>query len=155
RIEPSAAFLLAARRLVARPGLSTASALVVADPRTDGADATDLPPLPGAVAEANRVSRSYGAAVTLEGAAARRSLVLRELPKHAVFHFAGHAVFDQDAPERSYLALAGDGTDNSGHLQAREIANLRLSNTQIVVLSACRTLGGHTSRTGAVSGLAA
>jgi len=80
-------------------------------------------------------------------------LTLLETP--TVLHFAGHAVFNPDRPELSYLALgAPRSSGGTGVLEAREIAGLRLSNLELVVLSACQTLSSRTSRTGGVAGLA-
>ena len=71
-----------------------------------------------------------------------------------VFHFAGHAVANGDQPELSYLALASQHAGEVGILRAAEIGRLRLSNLQIVVLSACSTLNPRRSRMGAIAGLA-
>ena len=59
-----------------------------------------------------------------------------------------------DQPELSYLALASQRPGEDGPLRAGEIAKLRLSNLQIVVLSACSTLNPRRSRMGAIAGLA-
>jgi len=79
---------------------------------------------------------------------------LELLPKYSVFHFAGHAVANGDQPGLSYLALASQHADEEGTLRAAEIGRLRLSNLQIVVLSACSTLNPRPSRMGAIAGLA-
>jgi CHAT domain-containing protein len=73
---------------------------------------------------------------------------------HSIIHFAGHAVFNTEQPELSYLALTPDGPGGSGILRAWEIGGLRLSNVDVVVLSACSSLSPRASRTGAISGLA-
>jgi CHAT domain-containing protein len=62
-------------------------------------------------------------------------------------------VFNSEQPELSYLALASSASD-TGLLMAREIGALRLSNLEIVVLSACSTSSPRPTRGGAVSGLA-
>jgi len=152
RTEPSAAFLLATQQF---RGVreQRRSALVIGNPAID--KSLHLAALPGAEREAERVAALYQDATLLTGAAARRSVLLAALQTSKVFHFAGHAVFNGDRPELSYLALAAPGdTADSGILQAREIGNLRLSNLEIVVLSACQTLSSRTSRTGGVAGLA-
>jgi CHAT domain-containing protein len=63
-------------------------------------------------------------------------------------------VFNSAQPELSYLALAPNGADDDGALQAWEIGEMRLSHLQVVVLSACSTLNPRSSRTGSVAGLA-
>lgn len=152
RTLPSAAFLLAASRTTS-PELRS-SALVIGNPKLDAATEAQLPPLPGASREAEQVARLYGRSQRLIGAEASRDRVLGLLPKYGVFHFAGHAVANGDQPDLSYLALGSQRSDEEGTLRAGEIAKLRLSNLQIVVLSACSTLNPRRSRMGAIAGLA-
>ena len=152
RTLPSAAFLVAASR-AASPD-SRSSALVIGNPKLDAASAARLPPLPGAFREAEEVARHYGRGKLLRGPGASRDSVLEFLPKYGVFHFAGHAVANGDQPELSYLALASQHAGEVGILRAAEIGRLRLSNLQIVVLSACSTLNPRPSRMGAIAGLA-
>jgi CHAT domain-containing protein len=153
RTVPSAAFLLATPldgRLVTRG----ARVLVVGDP-TPGLDAgVELAPLPSAVREAQSVAAVHPRVTLLLGAAARRAAVLAGLSDAEIVHFAGHAVFNSDRPELSYLALTPDTTGADGSLRAREIAELRLPKLRIVVLSACSTLNPRPTRTGAIAGLA-
>jgi CHAT domain-containing protein len=68
-------------------------------------------------------------------------------------HFAGHAVFDDARPERSYLVLAPSRDDASGRLTAAELARLDLRRVRLVVLSACRTTRTGHSRGAGYSGL--
>jgi CHAT domain-containing protein len=151
--EPSAAFLLAAQSS-ASGRAQRQTALIVGNPAFDTASLR-LGPLPGAEREAQRVAALYHDATLLTGSAAQRDAVLSLLQTTKVFHFAGHAVFNGDRPELSYLALAAPGEgDGSGVLEARDIGKLRLSNLEIVVLSACQTISSRTSRTGGVAGLA-
>ena len=152
RTLPSAAFLVAASRGTAPD--SRTSALVIGNPKLDAASAAQLPPLPAAFREAEEVARHYGRRQLLTGTDASRNRVLELLPKYGVFHFAGHAVANGDQPELSYLALASQHADDAGRLRAAEIGKLRLSNLQIVVLSACSTLNPRRSRMGAIAGLA-
>jgi len=149
RTLPNAEFLRSAAN--ARRAGTAASALVVGNPTLDRSLVATLPSLPDAAREADQVARLYGARV-LGGADARRGAVVARLPGATVFHFAGHAVFNNEQPELSYLALAaGDG---GGILQAREIGMLRLPNLRVVVLSACSTLNPRPSRAGGNAGLA-
>jgi len=154
KTEPSAAFFLAAQT-AARTKNDRRTALVVGNPALDSA-ASRLEPLPGAEREAQSVAHIYKNATLLIGNAARRDTVLALLRTANVFHFAGHAVFTGDRPELSFLALtSAPATGAPGALTAREISQLRLSNLELVVLSACQTLSARTSRTGGVAGLAA
>jgi CHAT domain-containing protein/tetratricopeptide (TPR) repeat protein len=150
--EPSASFMVAASRAT-RPGRVGMSALIVGNPSKPTSSDTSLAELPGAAAEAARVAELYPEPLVLTGHAANRRSVIEALSHRAVFHFAGHAVFDPIRPERSYLALSDSG-EGTGRLEAREIARLNLSITEIVVLSACRSLPAKSSRSGTVAGVA-
>jgi CHAT domain-containing protein len=79
--------------------------------------------------------------------------VVELLGRASILHFAGHAVFNPDEPERSFLALTG-AADDDGRLAAREIGALRLSKTYVVVLSACSTMNPRPTRAGPMAGLA-
>jgi CHAT domain-containing protein len=150
---PSAVFFAAARARQP-PAAADGPALVIGNPELGAAEAGALPPLSGAAREAEAIADLYPGSTVLKDGDARRGRVLELLPSHSVFHFAGHAVFDPERPERSYLALASDGPGSGGLLRAWEISGLRLSNVQVAVLSACSSLSPRTSRTGAVAGLA-
>jgi CHAT domain-containing protein len=154
RTAPSAAFLMAAFGRHDKPS-TAGQALVVGNPLLDTSSAR-LPPLPGSLREAQGVANAYRAHRLLTGQEARRDSVLALLTTSSVFHFAGHAIINSDQPELSYLALAstGSGGADDGILRAREIGNLRPSNLQLVVLSACSTLNPRPSHTGAIAGLA-
>ncbi len=149
---PSAAFLVDAAQPRARPG--AVQALVVGNPAIDTAAGLQLPPLPGAKVEADSIAQLYDRSLLLVEERATRDSVLRLLPDQSVFHFAGHAVFNSEQPELSYLALAARGAHETGILDAREIGTLRLSNLKLVVLAACSTLNPRTTRVGVVAGLA-
>jgi CHAT domain-containing protein len=150
RTLPNAGFLLSGAREEPLP--SAFSALVVGNPRVDPGLAPELPSLPGAAREAREVARVYGTTRVLADAGAGQTAVLEQLPRFSVFHFAGHAVFNPEQPELSYLALAAG--DDDGVLQAREIGRLRLDGLRVVVLSACSTLNPRPSRAGGNAGLA-
>jgi CHAT domain-containing protein len=109
--------------------------------------------LPGAAPEARQVTELYKSPTTLLGEFSPTDIIAG-LQHAEVFHFAGHAVFDATRPERSYLALAAkDG--RASRIQVREIEGLRLSNSRVVVLSACRTLGARPTHSGGSAGLSA
>ncbi|HEX8245975.1 MAG TPA: CHAT domain-containing protein [Longimicrobium sp.] len=150
---PSATFVAAASRPRRRRG-EGAPALVVGNPALDTLLVTTLEPLPAAEREAAAVARLYPRAALLTGAAATRDSVVRLLERSSIFHFAGHAVFNADQPERSFLALAGSGGEDGGALRAEKIGELRPTNLGVVVLSACSSLTPRASHTGAVAGLA-
>jgi len=65
-----------------------------------------------------------------------------ELGRYRIVHFATHGVIDTNHPELSGIMLSQfnrDGKSEDGFLQLHDIYNLDLSQTQLVVLSACRT----------------
>ena len=92
---------------------------------------------------------------TLEGDAATTSATTAAMQEFAVVHYAGHAVFNDERPERSMLALARDSAGGPIGLAAEAIARLDLSNVRLVVLSACETIRGRAASTGGFTGLAA
>lgn len=148
---PSAAFFLDARDRGRRRG-AVGPALVIGEPALD--PSLDLDPLPAAADEARAVARLRPPATLLVGAGARADTVVRLLSRSSLLHFAGHAVFNADQPELSYLALAPDGTGNRGRLYAWEIGHLTATNLETVVLSACSTLSPRPTHAGAPAGLA-
>lgn len=117
-----------------------ATALIVADP----AGTTRLPDARG---EAVSISRNYGVTEVLEDTMATRERVLAALRAATVFHFAGHAVFDDVRPERSYLALAGR-EPHTERLTADEVSRLHLDQVRLVVLSSCETMPGRSTSSG-------
>lgn len=151
RTVPSAAFYLDVAQDTVR---GVDSVLVVGNPELHPDLPAELLPLGGAAGEADSVAARYPGAHLVKDSAARRETVVERLAAANVFHFAGHAVFDPERPEESYLALAPDGSESKGTLRAREIGNLSLSNLQVVVLSACSTMGQRATRTGPAAGLA-
>jgi CHAT domain-containing protein len=130
-----------------------ARSLVVADPRLDPRD-RDFPPLPGARAEADSVRARYPSADLLAGAAASAEAISRALPQAGLLHFAGHAVFDDERPERSFLLVAPDGA-RPGRLTAADVEQMRLPHLRLVVLSACETLPSLQRRSGGFAGFSA
>ncbi len=131
-------------------------ALVVADPalpgyaatRTAEADTyrvgTGLLPLPQARREGRAIVRALGTSSRMfSGKDATETLIKQQnLADYRVLHFATHAVIDDQHPERTAVLLApGDDEREDGYLQVREIADLRLSG-QLVMLSACQSVGG-------------
>ena len=121
---------------------------------SSSATAASLPPLPGARDEARRVQRAFPGATVLQGMGARERLVRAQLAGADVVHFATHAAVDEWSGARATLVLApGDSAaGDDGALDAGEIAMLRLR-AALVVLSACRTVGGEVVAGEGVRGL--
>lgn len=65
-----------------------------------------------------------------------------ELGQYKIVHFATHSIVDMQNPEMSGIVLSlisQEGKSKDGLVQLHDIYNLNLSNTQLVVLSACQT----------------
>ncbi len=116
------------------------SALVVAS--TASAPDTGLFDIPDALAGADKVARAFHLSHVLKGPEAKLSAVADELPRAAVFHFAGHAITTS-----SHTGLMLEGKDpRTGApvlLDASAVRNLNLRNMQLAVLAACSTDSGE------------
>lgn len=108
--------------------------------------------LPHAAAEATRVSRLLAVSPLL-GADASEAAVHEQASEVSILHFATHGVHDARNPLFSHLALA-PGSGHDGRLEVREILDLDLSATRLVVLSACETARGELSVGDDIVGLA-
>lgn len=117
--------------------------LIVGNPHFDREQFADLPDLPGAEREAEKVADLY-AATPLLGNEAVAGRVKQLLKGADVVHFATHALPDERSPLLSKLLLSRDGTRNAHHtspgfLQASEIYGMKLPRMRLAVLSACQT----------------
>ncbi|HEX5439201.1 MAG TPA: CHAT domain-containing protein [Gemmatimonadaceae bacterium] len=128
--------------------------LVVADPAFDSAAFTRMRRLPASLREASAIAALYPGSRLLTGRAATVPHLLSAVQRADVFHFAGHAILDDERPDHSGLLLAADtGSASAGELTASEIERLDLHGLRLVVLSACETLQSPTGRTGGFGGL--
>ncbi|HEV7668905.1 MAG TPA: CHAT domain-containing protein [Thermoanaerobaculia bacterium] len=148
---PSASCLLAPRS--ARPRANAPSALLIAATSWDRRIYPLLESLRSADGEVAQLARLYPTAALLSGADAKVEAVLRELPRHSVVHFAGHALVDAEDPASAQLVLA-PSDDHPGALLASDIARLPLDRVELVVLAACETLGPRNARPTGIAGLA-
>jgi CHAT domain-containing protein len=136
------------------PGASRSeAAAVIADPAFDETRNPVLERLDGAKAEADAVGRLHSQTVVLEGKSATPSAFLAAIRGASLVHYAGHAVFDDDLPHRSYLLLAPEPR-HPGRLTAEDVAGSDLRNVRLVVLSACSTARSGSGRSGGFTGLA-
>jgi CHAT domain-containing protein len=94
----------------------------------------------------------YPAPAVLAGADASPDRLRGALGRAGTVHYAGHAVFDDARPERSYLLLAGAG--ERGRMSAEEVARMDLRGVRLVVLSACETVRATDGRAGGFAGFA-
>lgn len=125
---------------------------LVADPAFDPRSFPGLRRLDGAAAEVAAIAPFYPGAQRLMAEQADTTALRSAFRAGGMAHFAGHAVFDDTRPERSFLVAAGQG--GSGRLTAAEIEGMQLRGLQLVVLSACQTSRARAGRSGGFAGLA-
>jgi CHAT domain-containing protein len=143
------------RRRSARPPSAAEPALFVSDPAFDRSAYPGLSRLPGAAEEVEAVAPLYPDTMLLPGAEARIPAVTSRLPRAGIFHFAGHSIFDDERPGRSFLLLASAAGDSTGgRLSAAALGALDLRALDLVVLSSCETLRSPGGRSGGFAGLA-
>lgn len=142
-VSPSASVLAASlARVRAYRGEPRGSALILADPTIDAEAHPSLPRLRGAATEGRAVAELYPGARLLVGGQATARAFLEEAPQHKIIHIAAHAQYLDEAPALSALLLAGTSDGDGGTLRAYELYGLDLSEVELVVLSACRTVDG-------------
>jgi CHAT domain-containing protein/tetratricopeptide (TPR) repeat protein len=135
-------------------GDSSRPALFVADPAFDPVAHPTLERLRGAAAEVGAISGLHANRRVLQDTAATREQFVNAAQNATLIHYAGHAVFDDTRPGRSYLVLAKDtGDANLGRMTADSVDQLHLAGVRLVVLSACRTLRTRAGRSGGFAGL--
>lgn len=145
---------VAPRSATARaPSAHGAAAVFVGDPGA-GAETRGFAPLPGSIAEVRTLSAYYENARLISGDSVTRSTITRALRGSAIFHFAGHAVFDDARPELSFLVLAPDREGEPERLSAATLHDLDLHGVRLVVLAACETLRSGGGRSGGFAGFA-
>ncbi|MCC6928217.1 MAG: CHAT domain-containing protein [Gemmatimonadaceae bacterium] len=111
-----------------------------------------LPRLHGAREEARRLQRAFPAAELRLGPAASENFVRSNVERFDVLHFATHAVVDEWSGATAALQLSPTAGGEDGWLEAGEISAMRLR-AALVVLSACRTVGGEVLAGEGVRGL--
>jgi CHAT domain-containing protein len=119
--------------------------LLVGDPAFDPRYGRGAPPLSAARAEVQELREIYPPRATvLIGAEATVPRFLQAARESQIVHVAAHAFTDGEAPSQSYLLLAPSGSD-TGVLDAQKLLTaLKLKDTRLVVLGACRSGGSVT-----------
>jgi len=150
---PSASHLL--RRHLPRSGRvqNSPNALLVSATEWDHRIYPSLKPLSAARAEVREIAGIYPGSVVLQGTDATVERVRRELPRHSVVHFGGHAIVSSEDPASAQLVLAPTA-NNPGALLGSALAQLRLDRVELIVLGACDTLGPRNARVAGLAGLA-
>jgi CHAT domain-containing protein len=131
---PSASMLiLATENARRRERTGDESLLSVGNPDFDREENPRLPDLRAAEVEAQAVAAGYRPALALLGGEATKDAFLRNFTNFEVIHFAGHFLANRQSPGNSKLLFAG------GELRSSELGNFKLSQANLVVLSACET----------------
>jgi len=128
-------YLHSLRRDAALQASANRSLLCVGDPIAD---------LPRARSEVTTIAAWYApGARTLLGGEATIARFLQDAPTSSIIHVAAHSVFDTEAPFRSYIHLAPSASSDSGKLFAHDlVTRFHASQTRLVVLSSCSSVGG-------------
>ncbi len=150
---PSASYLLSRRSPRSRRAEDSPKALLVAATLWDSRIYAGLEALPAAGGEVREIAEFYPSNLILSGAEATVERLRRELPRHPVVHFAGHALVSAEDPASAQLVLAPTAYD-PGALLGSVIARLPLDRVELVVLGACDTFGPRNTRATGLSGLA-
>lgn len=122
------------------------SVLVFANSDIPGAE-----PLGHAVEEAKTVAALYETQPLIGVEATERNFK-EKAAEYGLIHVAAHSDYSSYAPLFSAILLVGDGEED-GRLEAHEVLNLDLRQTDLVVLSACETHLGHLSHGDELVGL--
>jgi len=104
----------------------------------------DLPPLPGAEAEVERIAGAFPQKATYLRGEATKGRFVAEAPASAVVHVAAHAEVDEIDPMYSRIRLAGENRAFAD-LEAHEFYGMDLSRVRLVALSACDSGLGRVS----------
>ena len=120
----------------------------------DGGPAGTLPPLDGAVPEAEQIAALFGEQPILE-TAATPTAVIGALHDAAMVHIATHGGYDAYAPAFQTLYLSPDEKHPDGRLYAHELLGSDLRGLDLVTLSACQTALGRFDVSGNLRGLPA
>ena len=115
------------------------------------ANAAGRPALHYVDQEAEAIALLYQGKALLTGQASKAEF-LRLAGDYNILHIASHAELNTRSPLFSRIFLAADKNGNQG-LEVREIYELNLSDTSLVVLSACETQLGTQSRGDDIVGL--
>jgi CHAT domain-containing protein/Tfp pilus assembly protein PilF len=129
-------------------GEEVGTPLILGNPDTGD---LNLDPLTFAEQEAQAIADLYDVQPLLAEAATESSL-REQVTQASLVHLAAHGEYNPYNPLYSAIALAPDG-ENDGLLEVHEVYGLNLTNTDLVVLSACETQLGELSAGDEIVGL--
>jgi CHAT domain-containing protein len=166
---PSATLWYHWKSTPARRRPSTVLALADADPAIDKDDHDDvageravpwpvdegLETLPYARTEARAMVRRLGSGSWLRTGrdASERFLKTAPLERFGILHLATHSVVDSHEPQRSSVLLSPGAPEEDGLLQIREVVDLDLDGS-VVILSGCSSASGEITEGEGVVGMA-
>lgn len=112
------------------------------------------PPLVEAERQVTAIARRFpaGQREVRVGPAATEAAIKAEAGRSRIVHIAAHGTLDAASPMYSALLLAPGSAQDDGRLEARELAELDLG-ASLVVLSACETARGRVSAGEGIIGL--
>jgi CHAT domain-containing protein len=138
--SPSANVFLNCSKKAKEFGVKQSETLLsVGDPTFNQAQYENLlKPLLSAKNEAIEIAKLYTNPKILVENNATKEQIKENLKSADVFHFAGHYVVEEKTPLLSSLVLAGNKKTESNFTN-HEIITQKLSNTRLIILSACDT----------------
>jgi len=138
--SPSATILInSTDKATARAALKDERLLAVGNPTLDRRANPDLPSLPGAQREVEKIADSYPSRRVLVQRQATRKAVVYELQRAQVAQFATHYQIDRRSKLSSKLVLSPDPDESASGLNSGDIYQMKLDRTKLVVLAACQT----------------
>jgi CHAT domain-containing protein/Flp pilus assembly protein TadD len=120
-------------------------------------DSSDLPNLPGAVAELATIQSHFldRRLDMLTGGSATRSRFLKaQIQQYDVIHFATHVVVNDYSPLSSSVMLSPEQGPQPSRVTAQDFMVEDLSKVELVTLSACSSAGTHSYNGEGLTGLA-
>lgn len=133
---PSATLVISAsRRALPSPSAPT---LAIGASHFDTVRYPYASPLPSAEREATSAAAAHHNSMLLLGDQATREAILRELPRYAIVHFAGHGIGAAGGREAALLVAPSEGA-GAAEVRTSDLARLRFDQTRLVVLAACRS----------------
>jgi CHAT domain-containing protein len=154
-VAPSAAVYAQALSRAGSLGKRFGSVLAIGDPDFDRSLWPLTKSLDNARVEVVQVAALYPRSKTLVGKAATMAEFERSAQAYNVLHVAAHAFVNRERPLLSLLLFSPSSSQGDvGALYARDLYKLKLSETRLVVLAACSSMGEGSVRRADLSSLA-
>lgn len=132
--SPSASvFVIASEKAKSKETIKNERLLSIGNPSFDRTENTNSANLPQAEIEAKTIANDYPLKQIFTDEQATKDVFLNNLESAEIIHFAGHFVVNEQSAANSKILFAG------GDLRSFELAEKRLKNSKLVVLSACET----------------